>query len=86
MKLKLNEKFAKYGFNTWNFFRKPILFHALEKFSTLDQDGCSRMGVGFAILSNQNVTLIEIREKMEDLGEKLKTRVSNISPRSWAGN
>ena len=28
--------------------------------------------MGFSILSNQNVTSIEIREKMEDLREKLK--------------
>ena len=68
------------------FFRKPILLHALENFSTLAQDGCSRPGVGFAILSNQNVTSIEIREKMEDLGEKLKTHVSKICLGSQARN
>ena len=42
------------------------------------------MGVGFSILSNQNVTWIRIREKMEDLGEKMKTHVSKISLGSWA--
>ena len=41
--------------------------------STLAQDGCSRLGVGFSILINQHVTSIEIQEKMEDLGEKEKT-------------
>ena len=86
MKLKLNEKLAKYGFNNYNFFRKPILLHALEKFSNLTQDGCSRTGAGLSILSNQNVTSIEIREKMEDLGEKLKTNVSKISLGSRAKN
>ena len=86
MKLKLNEKLAKYGFNTLNFFQKPILLHALEKFSTWDQDGCSRLGARFSILSNQNFTSIEIWEKMEYLGEKLKTHVSKISPGSRAKN
>ena len=86
MKLKQNEKLAKYGFNTLNFFQKPILLHALEKFSTWDQDGCSSSGAGFFILSNQNVTSVEIREKIEDLGEKMKTRVSKISLGSWARN
>ena len=61
------------------FFRKPILLHALEKFSTLAQDGLSRLGVGFSRLRNQNVTSIDIREKIEDVGEKLKTHVSKIS-------
>ncbi|CAF4456686.1 unnamed protein product, partial [Adineta steineri] len=28
------------------FFRKPIILHDLEKFSTLDQYGCSRLGAG----------------------------------------
>jgi hypothetical protein len=42
--------------------------------------------VEFSRLINQNVTLIEIREKMEDLGEKLKTHVSKISLGSWATN
>ena len=50
------------------------------------QDGCSMLGVGFAILSNQNVTSIEIQEKIEDLGEKLKTHDSKISPGSQARN
>ena len=48
------------------------------------QDGCSRLGAGFARLSNQYVTLIEIREKMVDLSEKMKTHVSEISPGSQA--
>ena len=51
------------------FFQKPILLHALEKFSTLTQDGCSRQGAGFDRLSNQNISSIDIREKMEDLGK-----------------
>ena len=53
------------------FFRKPILLHDLEKFSTLSQYGYLRSGVGFVRLSNQNITLIGIRDKMEDLGEKM---------------
>lgn len=61
------------------FFLKPILFHDLENFSLLAQDGCSRLGVGFVILRNKNITLIMIREKMEGLGEKMKTHVSKIS-------
>jgi acetyl-CoA carboxylase alpha subunit len=65
---------------------EPILLHALENISTLDQDGCVRLGVGFARLSDQNVTSIGIQEKMEDLGEKLKTNVSKISPGSRAKN
>jgi hypothetical protein len=50
------------------------------------QDGCSRQGVGFFILTNQNITSIGIREKMEDLGEKMKTRVPKISLGSPARN
>ena len=61
------------------FFRKTILLHALEFFLTWAQDDCSRTSVGFSILSNQKVTLIDIWEKMEDLGEKFKTHVSKIS-------
>ena len=79
MKLKLNEKLAKYGFNTWNFFFKPIIFHALENYLNLDQYGYLRPSVRFFRLRNQNSTSIEIREKMEDLGKKLKTHVSKIS-------
>jgi hypothetical protein len=45
------------------------------------------MSVQFSILTNQNVTLIDIRKKMEDLGKKMKTHVSKISPglqpRNW---
>jgi hypothetical protein len=37
------------------------------------------MGSSFARLRNQNVTSIEIQEKMEDLGENFKSRVSKIS-------
>ena len=70
----------------FEFFQKPILLHVLEKFSTLAQDGCLRPGAGFARLSNQNVILIEIREKIEDLGEKMKTHVSKNSTRSPARN
>jgi hypothetical protein len=44
------------------------------------------MGVGFFKLSNQNVTSIGIQEKMDDLGEKMKTHVSKIFPRSWVSN
>ena len=62
------------------FFRKLIILHDLEIFSLLAQDGCSRSGAGFVILRNKNVTLIRIREKMEYLGEKMKTHVSKISP------
>ena len=35
--------------------------------------------MGFVRLRNQNITLIGIREKMKDLGEKMKTHVSKIS-------
>ena len=82
MKLKLKEKLAKYG----EFFRKPILLHDLEKFSLLSQDGFLRVGVGFYRLSNQYVIWIGIREKMVDLGEKMKTHVSKISLGSRAKN
>ena len=68
------------------FFRKPILLHDLEIFSLLAQDGCSRLSVGFSIFCNQNVTSIGIREKMEDLGEKMKTHVLKISLGSRARN
>ena len=54
MKLKLNEKLAKYGFNTYEFFQKPILLHALEKFSNLAQDSCLSPGAWFYRLRNQN--------------------------------
>ena len=37
------------------------------------------MGAWFFRLRNQNFTLIGIREKMENLGEKMKTHVSKIS-------
>lgn len=40
----------------------------------------------FFILNNQNATLIDIREKIEDLGEKLKTHVLKISLGSQAIN
>ena len=86
MKLKLKEKLAKYGFNTSNFFENQFFFMTLNFFSLLAQDGCSRPGARFARLSNQYVTSIEIREKMEDLCEKMKTHVSKISPRSWSRN
>ena len=66
------------------FFRKPILLHELENFSLLDQDGCWRESLGFIVLRNQYVTSIWIQEKMEDLGEKMKTHVLKISPGSWA--
>ena len=79
MKLKLNEKLAKYGFNTLIFFQKPILLHDLENFSTRAQDGCLRLSAKFSRLNNKNFTSIEILEKMEDLGEKMKTHVSKIS-------
>ena len=44
------------------------------------------MSSDFVILDNQNFTSIEIREKIEDLGLKLKNRVSKISSRSRAKN
>ena len=69
--------------STLEFFQKPILLHDLEKFSTLAQYGCLRSGVGFFRLSNQNVTSTRIQEKMEDLGEKMKTHVSKVS--LWFG-
>ena len=78
MKLKLNEKLAKYEFNTSNFFENQFYF--------MPQDGCLRLSASFSILTNQNVTLIEIQKKMEDLGEKLKTHVSKISLGSRAKN
>ena len=40
--------------------------------------------MGFVRLSNQIITSIGIREKMEDLSEKMKTHVSKISPGSRA--
>ena len=83
-KLKLNEKLAKYGFDTLEFFRKPILLHDLENFLTWFQDRCSSLSAYISILNNQNVTSIEIRKKLEDLGEKMKTHVSKISSRSRA--
>ena len=41
------------------FFQKPILLHALEKFSTLAQDDCSRLGVGFSRLRKTKCHLNE---------------------------
>ena len=72
--------------STLEFFRKPILPHDLEKISLLPQDGCSSLGARFSRLSNQHVTSIGIRDKMEDLGEKMKPHVSKISPGFWARN
>ena len=37
------------------------------------------MSADFYKSNNQNVTSIDIRKKMEDLGVKLKTHVSEIS-------
>ena len=70
----------------FDFFQKPILPRALEKFSTWDQDGYSRPGPRFPRLSNQNVTSIDIRKKMGDLGEKLKTHILKISLGTHARN
>jgi hypothetical protein len=56
--------------STLRIFSKPILLHDIEKFSTLAQYGCSQTGAVFFRLSNQNITLIRIRDKMEALGEK----------------
>ena len=53
---------------------------------TWDQDSCSRPSVEFYRLNNENVTSIEIQKKMDDLGEKMKTHVSKISPESRARN
>ena len=64
----------------------PTLLHGLEIFPLLAQDGCSRPSVGFSRLSNQYVTWIGIREKMEDWGEKMKIHVSKISLGSQARN
>ena len=72
--------------STLRIFRKPILLHDLENFPLLDQDRCSRLGAGFSILRIQYVTLIRIREKMVDLGEKMKTHVSKNSSGSRARN
>jgi hypothetical protein len=72
--------------STLRIFSKTNSSSSLRKFSTWAQDGCSSLDVGFDRLRNQNFTSIEIREKMEDLGEKLKTHVSKISPGSWARN
>ena len=72
--------------STLEFFQKRILPRDLEKFSTLAQYGCSRPGVRFFRLRNQNITSIEIQEKMEDLGEKMKTYVSKITLGSRARN
>ena len=55
-------------------------------FSTWAQDGYLRPSAEFNVLNNENVISIEIREKMEDLGEKLKTHVSKISLGSRAEN
>ena len=57
----------------------------MEDFLILDQDRCSGPSVDFSILINQNFTSIEIQNKMEDLGEKMKTHVLKISPgsRAW---
>ena len=40
------------------------------------------LSVEFAKLNNQNRTLIEIRKKMLEFGEKMKTHILKISPRS----
>ena len=52
----------------------------------MSQDGCSRPSVGFSILRKQYFTSIGIREKMVDLGEKMKTHVLKISPGARARN
>ena len=83
---QIERKIGQVWIRHLEFFWKPILLHDFENFSLLAQDGCSRPGVGFVRLSNQNITLIGIREKMEDLGEKMKTRVSKISPGFWVKN
>ena len=79
MKLKLKRKISLVWIQHLELLRKLILLHDLEIFSLLVEDGCSRLGVGFVRLRNQNVTSIGIQEKIEDLGEKMKTRVSKIS-------
>ena len=72
--------------STLRIFRKQILLHDLEIFSTLAQYGRLRPSARFVRLSNQNITSIGIQEKMEDLGEKMKTHVSKISLGSRARN
>ena len=86
MKLKKKKKISYLWIQQLEFFQKPILLLELEKCSLLAQDGYSRPSVGFSILSNQHVTSIGIWEKMEYLGEKMKTHVSKISPGSRAKN
>ena len=61
------------------FFRKPILLHALENFSTLAQDGCLRLGVGFVRLRNQNITLIGFDRKWKIKVKKWKPCLKNFS-------
>ena len=60
--------------STLRFFQKPILLHNLERISTWAQDGCLSLSSDISRLNNQNVTSIEIREKMEDLDEKPMSR------------
>ena len=80
-KLKLKEKLAKYGISS-----KTNSSSWLQKFSLLAQAGCLRPSVWFSQLINQYVTWIGIREKMVELGEKMKTHVSKISSGSRARN
>ena len=80
-KLKVKEKLAKYGISS-----KINSSSWLRKFYLLAQDGWSRPSVWFSRLRNQYVIWIRIWERMVDLGEKMETHVSEISPRSWAKN
>jgi hypothetical protein len=78
MKLNLKRKIGEVWIQHLEFLRNPILLHDLETFSLLSQDGCSRLSVGFVRLRNQNITSIKIREKMEYLGEKIKTHLKKF--------
>jgi hypothetical protein len=86
MKVGTERKTGQVRIQHFEFFQKPNRLHDLEDFLLLAQEGCSRLGARFSTLSNQNVTSIGIREKMEYLSEKLKTHVSKISLRSRARN
>ena len=50
------------------------------------QDGFLRPVTRFVRLRSRIVTLIGIQEKMEYLGEKMKTHVLKFSQGSWARN
>ena len=86
MKTEIEWKIGEVWIQHLDFFWKQILLHDLEKFPTWVQDSCSRLSAEFSRLIFQNFTSIGIGEKMEDLGEKIKTHVSKISMGSRARN